>query len=98
MGSNSVSEGTTASPILRKPKKQRHEAAHSIDASFWHGIRSHTDFSWRKIGGVIGRRVRLCLPAVFLRSPFVTYSNWGIPAILGSPRPKAIWACRTAAR
>ena len=91
-------DGATASPILRKPKKHRVDAAHSIAALCLSCMRDHTPLSCHKIAGVIGSQVRRCLPDVFLFSPFNTYSNCGIAPIWGSPRPMAICAWRIAAR
>ena len=97
-GSNPASDGTTASPIRRKAKKHRVDAAHNITASARNGNRSHVDWSRRSISGVIGSLVRRGLPARFRRAPFNTYWSCDMLVITGSPTPMAICAYRTAAR
>ena len=50
------SDGTVNSPALIKPKKQIHDAAHSMIQSLSDGCESHTFRSFSRIVGVIWRR------------------------------------------
>ena len=65
-GSYPLSDGMLISPDLKNPKYQVQQAAHSmmLDASS-----SHTDLSFRRILGVMGRRdlvIFACLECSFL--------------------------------
>ncbi len=53
-GSSAPSLGTVISPDLRKAKKPKQHAAHSITVSDWSDVASHTPFMFRSIPGDIG--------------------------------------------
>ena len=76
-GSNVVSIGQTISPDRRKPKKQRHPAAHSIFALRGLGSLLQTALMARSIAGLMGRRRRVLNGVDFL-APFSTYSTLGM--------------------
>ena len=54
-GSYDASEGTVNSAHLKKPKKATETAAHSIRLSKERAPLLHTDFSFNRISGVMGR-------------------------------------------
>lgn len=97
-GSYDDSDGATASPDLKNPKKHKEDAAHNIAVSCDVPCDSHTCFKILISMGVIGSLVRVPFLVVFRFRPLRTYSSWGMSPIFGSPRPRAIWVCLTAAK
>ena len=99
-GSKAPSVGTVSSPALRKAKKHRHAAAHSIFLLWLPPAGSQIAFIFNKMGGVIGRRGRCpTFNSTSCFTPLVMYSRRAIGVPLkGSGIAASICMCRMADR